>query len=364
MRTGIREEIILRLWFYCPLLPIRTGVIGNIICYRVAHNGLIVANRMYIYVNKQHQNHNSSKHNIYLYPILTIHAFIIALLLTIGCGNDSGIAPANVSDTPRNLVANSISKDEIELVWQDNSSDEDGFNIERKEGPRGVFQVIARVGANITTYRDRSANLSPNTTYYYKVAYYKGNAVSDYSNIASATTLKKELSLRKEFRGIGSDEADFSEPDRTPEEEKGLVPAEECGQREDQDKVTEHICEGLEAKIDIDIASSWINTAVLNSLVYQDTGKSELRSVHGLTETQIEEIKGLAASVQRSFLTLHNVSVIAPADSEEDRASEIDRQANEIIMNADQTLIEMLGPDQYAEFIRWTEEVSGRSVRE
>lgn len=188
--------------------------------------------------------------------------------------------------------------------------------------------------------------------------------MSDYSNIASATTLKKELSLRKEFRGIGSDEADFSEPDRTQEEEKGLVQAEECGQREDQDKVTDHLCGGLEVKIDINIASSWINTAVLNSLVYQDSGKAELRSIPGLTEIQIEEIKGLAVAVQRSFLALNNVSAIAPADSEEDKVSEIDRQANEIIMNADQTLIEMLGPDQYAEFIRWTEEVSGRSVRE
>ncbi len=315
-------------------------------------------------INKFHKNHNSSKHNRYLYPILTVHAFIIALLLTIGCGNDSGITPAKVSDTPGNLLANTISNDEIELAWQDNSSDEDGFNIERKEGPWGVFQGIARVGANITTYRDRSANLSPNTTYYYKVAYYKGNVVSENSNTASATTLKKELSLRKEFRGIGSDEADFSESDRTPEAEKGRLLVEECEHSEDQDKVIEHPCDSLEVKIDINIASPWINNAVLNSLVYQDTGKTGLRSIPGLTETQIEEIKGLAASVQRSFLTLHNVSAIAPVDSEDDRATEIDRQANEIIMNADQTLIEMLGPDQYAEFIRWTDEVSGRSVRE
>ena len=122
----------------------------------------------------------------------------LAIILVAGCGTGDKLTPAKISDAPTGLVATAISKTEIGLTWKDNSSDEDGFNIERKEGPWGGFQRIALVGADVTTYHDRgSNNLTPNTTYYYRVAYYRGNEVSEYSMAASATTLKKSLSLKK-----------------------------------------------------------------------------------------------------------------------------------------------------------------------
>jgi hypothetical protein len=47
------------------------------------------------------------------------------------------------------------------LTWQDDSYDEDGFVVERKEG--GDFLVIARLNSNVTSYTD--SNLAAGTAY-------------------------------------------------------------------------------------------------------------------------------------------------------------------------------------------------------
>src|SRR3989337_2661306 len=120
----------------------------------------------------------------------------LAIILVAGCGTGDKLTPAKISDAPTGLVATAISKTEIGLTWKDNSSDEDGFNIERKEGPWGVFQIIARTEANVTTYDDKRSGLSPDTTYYYRVAYYRGSELSAYSKVTSEPTLKKAIPLR------------------------------------------------------------------------------------------------------------------------------------------------------------------------
>jgi transcriptional regulator CtsR len=89
-------------------------------------------------------------------------------------------------NAPSNLVATPISSSQINLTWQDNSSDETGFKIERKTGSGSYFQ-IATVGANVTSYSNTL--LSAGTTYYYRVRAYKGTLNSDYCKEASATTL-------------------------------------------------------------------------------------------------------------------------------------------------------------------------------
>ncbi len=89
-------------------------------------------------------------------------------------------------NAPSNLVATPISSSQINLTWQDNSSDETGFKIERKTGT-GSYSQIATVGAGVTSYSNTL--LSANTTYYYRVRAYNAAGNSDYSNEASATTL-------------------------------------------------------------------------------------------------------------------------------------------------------------------------------
>ncbi|MGA8849622.1 MAG: fibronectin type III domain-containing protein [Dehalococcoidia bacterium] len=89
-------------------------------------------------------------------------------------------------NAPSNLVAIPISSSQINLTWQDNSSDEIGFKIERKTSSGSYFQ-IATVGAGVTSYSN--AYLSASTTYYYRVRAYNAAGNSAYSNEASATTL-------------------------------------------------------------------------------------------------------------------------------------------------------------------------------
>ena len=43
---------------------------------------------------------------------------------------------------------------QLTLIWNDNSNDEDGFYIDRRVGPSGIYQQIATIGTNSTSYTD------------------------------------------------------------------------------------------------------------------------------------------------------------------------------------------------------------------
>jgi len=74
------------------------------------------------------------------------------------------------------------------LTWSDNSTNEDGFRIERAAGLNSTqgFIEIATVGANVTTYID--AELPNSTPYTYRLRAYNTAGNSGYSNSASSTT--------------------------------------------------------------------------------------------------------------------------------------------------------------------------------
>jgi subtilisin len=98
-------------------------------------------------------------------------------------------APA-LPAAPSGLAASVISRSQINLTWMDNSSNETGFRIQRCKGSTCTnFAQIATLGANITSYSN--TGLSSNTTYRYRVYAYNAVGNSAYSNIASATTLRR-----------------------------------------------------------------------------------------------------------------------------------------------------------------------------
>jgi hypothetical protein len=74
-----------------------------------------------------------------------------------------------------------ISGSRLTLTWDDASSDEAGFEIERKEGAEGRYRKIGTVGANVTEYTD--SGLKPGGVYYYRVRAY--NAKGFYSAYAA-----------------------------------------------------------------------------------------------------------------------------------------------------------------------------------
>jgi hypothetical protein len=93
--------------------------------------------------------------------------------------------PPRTLPAPSNLGAAAISQSEVALAWRDNSTDEDGFRIERSLNAASWTQVT-QVGRNVTGYTD--VGLAPKTTYYYRVRAFRGTVNSSYSDTASATT--------------------------------------------------------------------------------------------------------------------------------------------------------------------------------
>jgi hypothetical protein len=73
---------------------------------------------------------------------------------------------------------------ELEATWMDNSSNEDGFKIERRTGTTQTYTQIAIVGANVTSYND--SGLVDGDTYCYRVLAFNAAGSSPYSNEACA----------------------------------------------------------------------------------------------------------------------------------------------------------------------------------
>ena len=87
---------------------------------------------------------------------------------------------------PSNLAATALSSSEIRVSWQDNSTDEDGFKIDRRRSMTDVWVRIGTPGADVTQFTD--AGLSPETKYYYKVMAHNAGGDSAYSLVAFAIT--------------------------------------------------------------------------------------------------------------------------------------------------------------------------------
>ncbi|MEW6573394.1 MAG: fibronectin type III domain-containing protein [Bacillota bacterium] len=72
---------------------------------------------------------------------------------------------------PSNLTAAAVSISEIRLMWQDNSTAEDSFRIERRTEASPDFIEIGVVPADTTNHVD--TGLNPNTTYTYRADIYR-----------------------------------------------------------------------------------------------------------------------------------------------------------------------------------------------
>ncbi len=93
-----------------------------------------------------------------------------------------------VGPPPSNLVATTFSATQINLTWQDNSTGEAGFKIERSTNGGVTYSQIATVGADQGSYS--STGLRASTTYYYRVRAYQSTLYSAYTDpVAYATTL-------------------------------------------------------------------------------------------------------------------------------------------------------------------------------
>ena len=94
--------------------------------------------------------------------------------------------PLRSLQAPSNLLAQSTGPNEVELTWDDNAFEEEGFKIERRTGIQGTYSVIDSVAESVHNYSDQS--VISNSLYYYRVFAYLGQIASAYSNEDSAIT--------------------------------------------------------------------------------------------------------------------------------------------------------------------------------
>jgi endonuclease/exonuclease/phosphatase family metal-dependent hydrolase len=92
---------------------------------------------------------------------------------------------AQIPNPPNNLTASAVSGFQIVLSWTDNSSNEDGFEIERSRDGTS-FNQIAQVLPNTTNCLN--SGLFPDNAYYYRLRAYNSAGNSAFSGVASAGT--------------------------------------------------------------------------------------------------------------------------------------------------------------------------------
>jgi uncharacterized protein (TIGR02145 family) len=137
--------------------------------------------------------------------IAVLKAFILFILLY-GCSttpnNTGGDNSTSIPVSPSNLTGNSVSLNQVDLSWTDNSTNETGFKIERRlDG--GTFAVVGTVGENIYTFSDMT--VTPRTIYTYRV--YSYNAVGNsptYSNEFIVQTGNTPIINTMNAMGVGS----------------------------------------------------------------------------------------------------------------------------------------------------------------
>jgi predicted esterase len=95
--------------------------------------------------------------------------------------------PANAPLAPTTLSVIGSSNDQIDLNWQDNSNDENSFEIYRSLALNSGYEVVQVVDANVTEWSD--TGLSGSTTYYYKLKAINFNGSSEFVGPASTATL-------------------------------------------------------------------------------------------------------------------------------------------------------------------------------
>ena len=96
------------------------------------------------------------------------------------------LKPSSAPSPPTNLKATADSAPRIDLTWQDNSSNENGFRVQRRVDGSDEWINIGTTAANVTMFSD--GGVLPATLYHYRVRALGPTVDSEFSNEAMAMT--------------------------------------------------------------------------------------------------------------------------------------------------------------------------------
>ena len=156
------------------------------------------------------------------------NVFLIMLLLSLFSTPACKLGTLGGSDgeveEPENLSLASLSSSQIAISWEDNSSNEDGFTVERAEdegGAPGSWSVVAQVDADIENYSDSGLNEA--RVYWYRV-FARSTELGD-SKKAGPKSAETRLgeALNFEVLELGDDSIEISWSDNSDFEEGYII---------------------------------------------------------------------------------------------------------------------------------------------
>ncbi|MBN1670386.1 MAG: fibronectin type III domain-containing protein [Kiritimatiellae bacterium] len=148
----------------------------------------------------------------------TISSLAAAHIQSSGTIRNVTFEGGGVPAAPSALTAQARAGGEVRLAWRDNSADEAGFKIDRRQSGTDAWVRIATPGADATTHTD--TGLAPETRFYYKVKAYNAAGNSPYSEVADVTTtpLPPAAPANLAARAAGSTRIELSWADRSSNE--------------------------------------------------------------------------------------------------------------------------------------------------
>lgn len=121
----------------------------------------------------------------------TLYYFKVRAIAPAGRSLFSGeVAQATTPSAPAApgaLAIQSATASQLVLIWTDNSTSETGFEVQRSLQGGGPFTALQTLPPNAVTFTD--TGLTPATTYFYRVRAFNDGGNSNFSSVASGTTL-------------------------------------------------------------------------------------------------------------------------------------------------------------------------------
>jgi titin len=106
---------------------------------------------------------------------------------------DSPPPPPPAPQQPSGLTATGASTSQINLQWNDNGPNEDGFRVERSPNGSTGWSELATLGANATSHQD--ADLPEDTTFHYRVVAFNVSGEATSVSTSGSTQAAPDLSL-------------------------------------------------------------------------------------------------------------------------------------------------------------------------